>query len=72
MAHQDEFRTFMTERAKTPAKLARGMQLPTFTTTLNTASMQRTAGLVRRFGLVDKAVSVGDLVPGDEHAAAGQ
>jgi len=72
MAHQDEFRTFMSQRAKTPPALARSMQLPTFTTTLNTASVQNTAGLLRRFGLVDGPVSVADLVPGDEHAAAGQ
>ncbi|MEA2320628.1 MAG: NitT/TauT family transport system substrate-binding protein [Solirubrobacteraceae bacterium] len=62
MAHQDEFRAFLSERAKTPARLARTMQLPTFTTTLDTASMQRTARLVRRYGLVTEPVSVGDLV----------
>jgi ABC-type nitrate/sulfonate/bicarbonate transport system substrate-binding protein len=52
MAHRAEFRRFLSERAKTPPKLAGSMQLPTFTTKLNTASMQRTAGLVQRFGLV--------------------
>jgi NitT/TauT family transport system substrate-binding protein len=61
MAHQAEFRTFLAKRAKTPAKLANAMQLPTFTTTLNTASMQRTAGLVQRFGLVKDRVQVDDL-----------
>jgi NitT/TauT family transport system substrate-binding protein len=61
MAHQDEFRTFLAKRAKTPAKLANTMQLPTFTTTLNTASMQRTAALVQRFGLVEDRVQVDDL-----------
>jgi NitT/TauT family transport system substrate-binding protein len=61
MAHQSEFRTFLAKRAKTPAKLAKTMELPTFTTTLNTASMQRTAGLVQQFGLVKDKVQVGDL-----------
>jgi NitT/TauT family transport system substrate-binding protein len=64
MAHQDEFRTFLAERAKTPPRLARAMELPTFTTTLDTASMQRTAGLVQRYGLVGAPVSVDDLVGG--------
>jgi NitT/TauT family transport system substrate-binding protein len=61
MAHQDEFRTFLAKQAKTPAKLAKTMELPTFTTKLNAASMQRTAGLVQRFGLVKDPVKVGDL-----------
>ena len=65
MAHQDEFRTFLAKRAKTPAKLAQTMQLPTFTTTLNTASMQRTAGLVQRFGLVKDKVQVDKLTGGE-------
>jgi NitT/TauT family transport system substrate-binding protein len=64
MAHQDEFRAFLTKQAKTPAKLAKTMELPTFTTTLNTASMQRTAGLVQQFGLVKDKVQVGDLTGG--------
>jgi NitT/TauT family transport system substrate-binding protein len=64
MAHQSEFRTFLAKRAKTPAKLANAMELPTFTTTLNTASMQRTAGLVQRFGLVKDRVRVDDLTGG--------
>jgi hypothetical protein len=41
------------------------MQLPTFTTTLNTASMQRTAGLVQRFGLVKDKVQVDKLTGGE-------
>jgi NitT/TauT family transport system substrate-binding protein len=72
MDHEDEFRTFMSERAKTPAKLARNMELPTFTTQLNTESMQNTAELVQRYGLVDEPVSVDELVAADAHAAAGQ
>jgi NitT/TauT family transport system substrate-binding protein len=64
MAHQDEFRTFLAKQAKTPAKLADTMELPTFTTTLNTASMQRTAGLVQQFGLVKDKVQVDDLTGG--------
>jgi NitT/TauT family transport system substrate-binding protein len=65
MAHQDEFRTFLAKQAKTPAKLAAAMQLPTFTTKLNTASMQRTAGLVQRFGLVKDPVKVDALTGGE-------
>jgi NitT/TauT family transport system substrate-binding protein len=61
MAHQSEFRTFLAERAKTPAKLAKTMELPTFTTTLNTASLQHTAGLVQQFGLVKDKVQVDKL-----------
>jgi NitT/TauT family transport system substrate-binding protein len=64
MAHQEEFRAFLTKQAKTPAKLAKTMELPTFTTALNTASMQRTAGLVQQFGLVKDKVQVGDLTGG--------
>jgi NitT/TauT family transport system substrate-binding protein len=64
MAHQDEFRTFLAERAKTPPKLARSMELPTFTTKLNTRSMQRTAGLVQRLGLVKDKVNVEALTRG--------
>jgi len=64
MAHQDEFRTFLSERAKTPAKLARAMELPAFTTSLNTESMQRTAALVRKYGLVQEEVKVEALTGG--------
>jgi NitT/TauT family transport system substrate-binding protein len=64
MDHQDEFRTFLSERAKTPAKLAKSMELPTFTTALNTDSMQKTAGLLRRYGLVQDEVKVDDLTGG--------
>jgi NitT/TauT family transport system substrate-binding protein len=64
MGHQDEFRTFLSERAKTPPKLAKTMQLPTFTTSLNTASMQKTAALVRKYGLVQDDVKVDDLTGG--------
>ena len=71
MAHQAEFRSFMTERAKTPAALAKGMELPSFTSTLNTDSIENTAGLVQRFGLVDSKIAVDDLV-GDAHQATGQ
>jgi NitT/TauT family transport system substrate-binding protein len=71
MAHQDEFRTFMTEQAKTPSQLAEAMQLPTFTTELDRESLQNTAGLVQRYGLVDEPVAVDQLV-GDTHGATGQ
>jgi len=64
MAHQSEFRAFLAKQAKTPAKLAKAMELPTFTTKLNTASMQKTAGLVQQFGLVKDKVQVGDLTGG--------
>jgi NitT/TauT family transport system substrate-binding protein len=65
MAHQDEFRSFLAKQAKTPPKLARTIELPTFTTKLNTASMQRTAGLVQKFGLVKDQVKVDALTGGD-------
>jgi NitT/TauT family transport system substrate-binding protein len=64
MAHQAEFRAFLAKQAKTPVKLAKTMELPTFTTSLNTASMQRTAGLMQRFGLVKDRVQVDDLTGG--------
>jgi NitT/TauT family transport system substrate-binding protein len=64
MAHQAKFRTFLARRAETPVKLAKAMELPTFTTTLNTASMQHTAGLVQRFGLVKGKVQVDKLTAG--------
>jgi NitT/TauT family transport system substrate-binding protein len=64
MAHQSQFRTFLAKRAETPVKLAKAMELPTFTTTLNTASMQHTAALVQRFGLVKGQVQVDKLTGG--------
>src|SRR3954447_19218356 len=64
MAHQAEFRAFLAKQAKTPPALAKTMELPTFTTTLNTDSMQRTAGLVQRFGLVKDKVQVDQLTGG--------
>jgi NitT/TauT family transport system substrate-binding protein len=64
MAHPGQFRTFLAKRAETPVKLAKAMELPTFTTKLNTASLQRTAGLVQRFGLVKGRVQVDKLTGG--------
>jgi hypothetical protein len=64
MAHQSKFRTFLAKRADTPVKLAKAMELPTFTTKLNTASMQHTAALVQRFGLVKGTVAVDKLTGG--------
>jgi NitT/TauT family transport system substrate-binding protein len=64
MAHQKQFRTFLAKRAETPVKLAKAMELPTFTTKLNTPSLQRTAGLVQRFGLVKGKVQVDKLTGG--------
>jgi NitT/TauT family transport system substrate-binding protein len=64
MAHQSKFRTFLAKRADTPVKLAKAMELPTFTTKLNTASLQRTAALVQRFGLVKGSVQVDKLTGG--------
>jgi NitT/TauT family transport system substrate-binding protein len=64
MGHQSEFRAFLAKQAKTPPALAKSMELPTFTTQLNTASMQKTAGLVQQYGLVKDKVNVGDLTGG--------
>jgi NitT/TauT family transport system substrate-binding protein len=64
MGHQSEFRAFLAKQAKTPPALANSMELPTFTTQLNTASMQKTAGLVQQYGLVKDKVNVGDLTGG--------
>jgi NitT/TauT family transport system substrate-binding protein len=64
MDHQSEFRAFLAKQAKTPPALAKTMELPTFTTKLNTASMQKTAGLVQQFGLVKDEVKVDDLTGG--------
>jgi NitT/TauT family transport system substrate-binding protein len=65
MDHQSEFRAFLAKQAKTPAKLAKTMELPTFTTKLNTASLQHTAGLVQQFGLVKDKVQVDKLTGGE-------
>ena len=64
MDHQSEFRSFLAKQAKTPAALAKTMELPTFTMQLNTASMQKTAGLVQQYGLVKDKVNVDDLTGG--------
>lgn len=64
MAHRSEFRA--SRQAGEDAAEARERNgAPTFATTLNTASMQHTAGLVQRFGLVKDEMRVGTLTGGE-------
>jgi NitT/TauT family transport system substrate-binding protein len=62
--HQDEFRTFLSESAKLAPALARRIVLPQFTTRINAESIERTAGLMQKYGLSDKPVSADALLAG--------
>jgi NitT/TauT family transport system substrate-binding protein len=62
--NQDEFRTFLSEQAKVAPALAKRLVLPQFTTRINAASLERTAGLMQKYGLSDKPVSTDALLAG--------
>jgi ABC-type nitrate/sulfonate/bicarbonate transport system substrate-binding protein len=60
--HQDEFRTFLSEQAEIAPALAKRIVLPQWTTELNVESLENTAELMQRYGLVDEPIDVGQLV----------
>ena len=63
-SNEDEFRTFLSERAKIPAKLAKTMALPNWTGEVNAESVANTAKLMQRYGVVDAPIDTGKLLQG--------
>jgi len=62
--NQDEFRTFLSESAKIPPKVAETIQLPQWSGEVNATSMENTAKLMQRYGLVDEPIDTGKLLEG--------
>ncbi len=62
-AHEDEFRTFLAEREEVPADLAGDIVLPRWTGEVDTDSVEHTARLMRRYGLVERPIDTGRLLP---------
>jgi ABC-type nitrate/sulfonate/bicarbonate transport system substrate-binding protein len=62
--HQDEFRTYLSEEAQIDPKLAKRIVLPQWTGDLNVESLQSTAELMQKYGLVDEPVDAQALVGG--------
>jgi NitT/TauT family transport system substrate-binding protein len=60
--NEDEFRTFLSERAEIDPQLAKRIVLPRFTPELNAESLENTAGLMEKYGLVDGPVDAGKLL----------
>ena len=60
-ANQDEFRTFLSEDAKIPPKLAESIQLPQWKEQVNADSMAATAKLMEKYGLVDGPIDASKL-----------
>jgi NitT/TauT family transport system substrate-binding protein len=62
MANEDEFRRFLSERAEIAPALARRIVLPRFTTEVDAESLENTAGLMEKYGLLEEPVDVGALL----------
>jgi NitT/TauT family transport system substrate-binding protein len=62
--HEQEFRTYLTEQAEIDPKLAERMALPQWNSELNVESLESTAELVRKYGLVEEPVDAQKLVAG--------
>jgi NitT/TauT family transport system substrate-binding protein len=62
--HEDEFRTFLSENAKMPPALAEKIVLPKWTGEVDAASVDNTAKLMQRYGLVDAPVDSSKLLEG--------
>jgi NitT/TauT family transport system substrate-binding protein len=63
-ANEDEFRTYLTERAEIAPDLAKRILLPRWTGEVDAESVQNTSNLMERYGLVDRAVPADELVGG--------
>jgi NitT/TauT family transport system substrate-binding protein len=61
-ANQDEFRTFLSERAEIAPELAERIVLPRWGPELNRRSLENTARLMRRYGLIDEPVDARALL----------
>ncbi|MGH2967522.1 MAG: ABC transporter substrate-binding protein [Solirubrobacteraceae bacterium] len=63
-AHEDEFRAFLTKSAKIAPALARKIVLPQWTGEVNADSVQNTAALMQKYGIVEQAVPAEKLLEG--------
>jgi len=63
-ANEDEFRTFLSESAKIPPKLAKTIVLPKWTGEVDADSVANTAKLMQRYGVVDAEIDTGQLLQG--------
>ena len=63
-AHEDEFRTFLSESAKIPPKLAKSIVLPTWTGEVNADSVANTAQLMQKYGVVKGEIDTAELLQG--------
>jgi NitT/TauT family transport system substrate-binding protein len=61
---EDEFRTFLSEQADIPRRLAERIVLPRWTGEIDAESLQSTAELMQRYGIVDEPVSAQQLLEG--------
>jgi NitT/TauT family transport system substrate-binding protein len=66
-ANEDEFRTFLSERADMAPEIAERIVLPRFTAEVNADSLEKTGGLMEKYGLLDGPVEVATLLgePGE-------
>ena len=62
--HEDEFRAFLSKSAKMPPKVADAIVLPKWTGEVNAASVENTAKLMQRYGLVDAPIDTAKLLEG--------
>jgi NitT/TauT family transport system substrate-binding protein len=63
-SHEQEFRAYLSEKAEVDPKLAKRMALPQWTQELNVESLQNTAELMQKYGLVEEPVDAQKLVAG--------
>jgi len=61
-AHEDEFRTFLSEQADISPKLAERIVLPQWTGEVDEASVQHTSELMQKYGLLAEPVPADKLV----------
>jgi NitT/TauT family transport system substrate-binding protein len=61
-ANEDEFRTFLSEGAEIAPALAKRIVLPRFTAEVDADSLESTAGLMEKYGLLDSPVDAGKLL----------
>jgi NitT/TauT family transport system substrate-binding protein len=63
-ANEDEFRTFLSESAKIPPKLAKTIELPRWTGEVNADSVANTAQLMQKYGVVKGEIDTSKLLQG--------
>jgi NitT/TauT family transport system substrate-binding protein len=63
-AHEDEFRTFLSKSAKMPPAVAQKIVLPKWTGEVDASSLENTAKLMQRYGVVKEPVDAKQLLEG--------